>query len=196
MITHSSLFHFCWFYWFSSPFSLKNSIQQNSQTKLSYGERDYHGYRQTYESTSCQFGSIRQNKFTQQQDKLKFLLTVLKIFYTLDLELQISIPELIKWRYRCHKNGKAKASRVTYSTHSSIYCMIYKSTFPRQKIFGMCQRTNTKPKKLNTRKFLILSYFDFKFLETNHLFPQGHELQVLINKLKAIKIELLESFIV
>lgn len=42
-------------------------------------------------------------------------------------------------------------------------------------------------------KFLISSYLNFKFLESIHLLPQVHELQVLVNKLKAVKIELLES---
>lgn len=44
-------------------------------------------------------------------------------------------------------------------------------------------------KEEGTKKFLISKYFDFKVLENITYFPQIHEMQVIVNKLKAIKIE-------
>ncbi|XP_022895297.1 uncharacterized protein LOC111409482 [Olea europaea var. sylvestris] len=51
-----------------------------------------------------------------------------------------------------------------------------------------------KAEEEDTKKFLISKYFDFKFLENIPLLPQVHELQVIINKLKAVKIEISETF--
>ncbi|KAL2462050.1 Retrovirus-related Pol polyprotein from transposon TNT 1-94 [Abeliophyllum distichum] len=42
-----------------------------------------------------------------------------------------------------------------------------------------------------TKKFLISKYFDFKFLDNIHLLGQVHELQVIINKIKSMKIEII-----
>ena len=45
-----------------------------------------------------------------------------------------------------------------------------------------------------TKKFLISKYFDFKFFDEKPLLPQIHELQIIINNLRAIKIELPKPF--
>lgn len=45
-----------------------------------------------------------------------------------------------------------------------------------------------------TKKFLISKYFHFKMLDNIPLLPHVHELQDIFNKLKAMKIEIFESF--
>ncbi|GAV83526.1 UBN2 domain-containing protein, partial [Cephalotus follicularis] len=45
-----------------------------------------------------------------------------------------------------------------------------------------------------TNKCLIAKYFDFKFIDTKPLLEQVHELQVIMNKIRALKIEIPETF--
>ncbi|RVW74280.1 Retrovirus-related Pol polyprotein from transposon TNT 1-94 [Vitis vinifera] len=51
-----------------------------------------------------------------------------------------------------------------------------------------------KAEEEGTKKFLISQYIDFKFFDEKPLLPQIHELQVIVNKLKVLKIELPEAF--
>ena len=41
-----------------------------------------------------------------------------------------------------------------------------------------------------TKKFLISKYFDFKIVDAKPILPQVHELQVIVNQLRAEKIDL------
>ncbi|XP_050918467.1 uncharacterized protein LOC127135885 [Lathyrus oleraceus] len=50
-----------------------------------------------------------------------------------------------------------------------------------------------KAKEEGTKKFLISKYFDFKFIDCKPILPQVHELQVLVNKIKAVKIDIPET---
>ncbi|URE42102.1 Retrotransposon protein [Musa troglodytarum] len=49
-------------------------------------------------------------------------------------------------------------------------------------------------KEEGTKKFLISKYFDYKFVDDKPILAQVHELQVIVNQLKAKKIELPEPF--
>lgn len=51
-----------------------------------------------------------------------------------------------------------------------------------------------KAEEEGAKKFLISKYFDFKFIDNKPVLPQVHELQIIVNKLRAIKIDLLEPF--
>ena len=51
-----------------------------------------------------------------------------------------------------------------------------------------------KAEEEDTEKFLISKYFDFKMLDGKPILPQVHELQVIVNKLRAVKIELPKQF--
>lgn len=55
-------------------------------------------------------------------------------------------------------------------------------------------KSKYKVEEEGTKKFLISKYFDFKFLENIPLLSKVHELQVLVNKLKAVKIEIPKTF--
>ena len=46
----------------------------------------------------------------------------------------------------------------------------------------------------STKKILISKYFDYKFINDKPILVQVHELQVIVNQLKAEKMELLEPF--
>ena len=51
-----------------------------------------------------------------------------------------------------------------------------------------------KVEEEGTKKFLISKYIDFNFSDEKPLLPQIYELQVIVNKLKVLKIELSEAF--
>ena len=51
-----------------------------------------------------------------------------------------------------------------------------------------------KAEEEGTKKFLISKYFDFAMNDEKAILAQVHELQVIVNKLSAVKIELPETF--
>ncbi|KAK0607388.1 hypothetical protein LWI29_014193 [Acer saccharum] len=51
-----------------------------------------------------------------------------------------------------------------------------------------------KAEEQGTKKFLISKYFDFKFFDEKCLLPQIHERKIIVNNLRAVKIELPEPF--
>lgn len=51
-----------------------------------------------------------------------------------------------------------------------------------------------KAEEEGTKTFLISKYFDFKMLDSKPILAQVHELQVLVNKIKAVKIDIPEAF--
>ena len=53
-----------------------------------------------------------------------------------------------------------------------------------------------KTEKEGTDKFLILKYLEFTMVDTKSVLDQIHELQVLVTKLKELKVEISESFLV
>ncbi|GAV87921.1 UBN2_2 domain-containing protein, partial [Cephalotus follicularis] len=53
---------------------------------------------------------------------------------------------------------------------------------------------NYRAEEQGTNKYLIVKYFDFKFVDTKPLLEQVHELKVIVNKIRALKIENPETF--
>lgn len=137
--------------------------------------------------------------FTRWQDKLKFLLTTLKIFYILDPELA-PLPkptngETVAVRAERQKRQEDKpicCGHILNALSDRLYDL-YINTSSIKEIWNALEN-KYKAIEEGTKKFLILRYFDFKFLENIPLLPQIHKLQVLVNKLKAVKIENLETF--
>lgn len=113
--------------------------------------------------------------FTRWQDKLTFLLTVLKIYYNLDLELAL----LSEWTdgeiedIKSERRPPRRWTHVSWShTHCLIDCMIFTPIHPQWKKFEMHYRVSTKSKKKVTRNFLFQSFLVLSFLITFHLFPK------------------------
>ena len=51
-----------------------------------------------------------------------------------------------------------------------------------------------KAEKEGTKKFLISKYFTFKMVDDKTILIQVHELQVLANKLRTVKIDITKTF--
>ncbi|RVW46570.1 Retrovirus-related Pol polyprotein from transposon TNT 1-94 [Vitis vinifera] len=109
------------------------------------------------------------SNFTRWQDKVRFLLTTLKIFYILDPTLT-PLPE-----------------PKENDTPQVVAAM-------KKREIWEALENKYKAEEEGTKKFLISQYIDFKFFDEKPLLPQIHELQVIVNKLKVLKIELPEAF--
>ncbi|RVW58052.1 Retrovirus-related Pol polyprotein from transposon TNT 1-94 [Vitis vinifera] len=70
---------------------------------------------------------------------------------------------------------------------------LYTNTYSAREIWEALEN-KYKAEEEGTKKFLISQYIDFKFFDEKPLLPQIHELQVIVNKLKVLKIELPEAF--
>ncbi|KAL5559455.1 hypothetical protein UlMin_035666 [Ulmus minor] len=136
---------------------------------------------------------------TRWQDKLRFLFTALKIIYILDPDLP-PLPEPID-----EDTNEVKATRkqmeddelicrghILNALSDKLYDL-YTNTKSAKKIW-IALEFKYKAKEEGIKKFMIYMYFDFKFFDDKPLLPQIHELQIIVNKLKAVKIELSELF--
>ncbi|XP_058755031.1 uncharacterized protein LOC131628179 [Vicia villosa] len=104
--------------------------------------------------------------YTRWQDKMTFLLTTLKIQYVLDHDLEeILEPIVDDTDKRRERNEIWKALELKFKAEDE-----------------------------GTKRFLISKYFDFKILDSTPIIAQVHELQVLVNKIKAVKIDVPKAF--
>uniref|UniRef100_A0A2N9HCN4 CCHC-type domain-containing protein n=1 Tax=Fagus sylvatica TaxID=28930 RepID=A0A2N9HCN4_FAGSY len=111
------------------------------------------------------------SNFIRWQDKMKFLLTALKIFYVLDPNLQ-PIPDPTP-----QDTEQLKQQRIK-----------------REEDELKALETKYKTEKQGTDKFIIQKYFDFKMLDNVSVLDQVHELQVLVHKLNDLSIKIPELF--
>ena len=137
--------------------------------------------------------------FTHWQDKLKFLLTALKIYYVLDPELE-AIPAPSDKDTEDQKTARKKQQEDELICRGHILNALSGRLYdlytdnPSARDIWNALEFKYKAEEEGTKKFLISKYFDFKMLDDKPILPQVHELQVIVNKLRAVKIELSESF--
>ena len=137
--------------------------------------------------------------FTRWQDKLKFLLTALKIFYVLDPELT-PIPEPtnedsdeVKAERKKRREDELICRGHILNALSDRLYDLYTDTQSAVEIWNALE-FKYKAEEEGTKKFLISKYFDFKMVDDKPILVQVHELQVLANKLRAVKIDITETF--
>ncbi|RVW22265.1 Retrovirus-related Pol polyprotein from transposon TNT 1-94 [Vitis vinifera] len=116
------------------------------------------------------------SNFTRWQDnKVRFLLTALKIFYILDPTLAPLPEPKENDTHQVVVQGRRGRRMSSYGDLGAL-------------------ENKYKAEEEGTKKFLISQYIDFKFFDEKPLLPQIHELQVIVNKLKVLKIELPKAF--
>ncbi|XP_050918443.1 uncharacterized protein LOC127135857 [Lathyrus oleraceus] len=137
--------------------------------------------------------------YTRWQDKITFLLTALKIQYVLDPDLE-TIPEPtendtdeVKKERRKRKEDELLCRGHILNTLSDRLYDLYTNTASTKKIWNALE-FKFKAEEEGMKKFLISKYFDFKMLDSKLILAQVHELQVLVNKIKAVKIDIPEAF--
>lgn len=133
--------------------------------------------------------------FIWWQDRLKFLLIALKIFYMLKPSMA-SICEPSE-EVRAEERKDKRTNWFVEVTFLMPFLIIYTISAPPPLWAKEIRKSLEKKYKVEeegTEKFLILKYFNFKMHDSVSLLPQVHELQVIVNKMNVVKIEFLESF--
>jgi hypothetical protein len=137
--------------------------------------------------------------FTRWQDKMKFLLTALKIFYVLDPSLN-SLPDptpedtdaVKAERKKREEDELVCRGHILNTLSDRLYDLFTAIESPRE-IWNALE-AKYKTEKIGTDKFLILKYFEFKMVDNLSVLDQMHELQILVNKLRGLSIKIPESF--
>ncbi|RVW95654.1 hypothetical protein CK203_031529 [Vitis vinifera] len=139
------------------------------------------------------------SNFTKWQDKVRFLLTALKIFYILDPTLaplpepkENDKPQVVAARKKREEDELICRGHILNTLSDRLYDL-YTNTYSAREIWEALEN-KYKAEEEGTKNFLISQYIDFKFFDEKPLLPQIHELQVIVNKLKVLKIELPEAF--
>lgn len=137
--------------------------------------------------------------FTRWKGKLFFLLTVLKIAYVLDPKLE-AIPEpkeddneTVKEQRKKREEDELVCRGHILNTLSDRLYDLYNSMQSPREIWNALEY-KYKTEKEGTDKFLILKYFEFKISDNQTVLDQVHELQILVTKLRELKVEISESF--
>ncbi|KAJ9687220.1 hypothetical protein PVL29_015897 [Vitis rotundifolia] len=139
------------------------------------------------------------SNFTRWQDKVRFILTALKIFYILDPTLaplpepkENDTPQVVAARKKREEDELICRGHILNALSDRLYDL-YTNTNSAREIWEALEN-KYKVEEEGTKKFLISQYIDFKFFDEKPLLPQIHELQVIVNKLKVLKIELPKAF--
>ncbi|RVW72568.1 hypothetical protein CK203_060076 [Vitis vinifera] len=139
------------------------------------------------------------SNFTRWQDKVRFLLTALKIFYILDPTLaplpepkENDTPQVVAARKKREEDELICRGHILNALSDRLYDL-YTNTYSAREIWEALEN-KYKVEEEGTKKFLISQYIDFKFFYEKPLLPQIHESQVIVNKLKVLKIKLPEAF--
>ncbi|RVW81286.1 Retrovirus-related Pol polyprotein from transposon TNT 1-94 [Vitis vinifera] len=139
------------------------------------------------------------SNFTRWQDKVRFLLTTLKIFYILDPILapllepkENDTPQVVAARKKREEDELICRDHILNALSDRLYDL-YTNTNSAREIWEALEN-KYKAEEKGTKKFLISQYIDFKFFDEKPLLPQIHELQVIVNKLKVLKIKLPKAF--
>ncbi|XP_024019083.1 uncharacterized protein LOC112090921 [Morus notabilis] len=137
--------------------------------------------------------------FTCWKGKLFFVLTVLKIAYVLDPKLE-PLPELkeddfeeLKTTRKKRGDDEIMCRGHILNTLSDRLYDLYNSMESPVKIWNALEY-KYKTEKEGMDKFLILKFLEYVMVDTKSVLDQIHELQVIITKLRELKVEISESF--
>ena len=137
--------------------------------------------------------------FSQWKDKMKFLLTALKLFYVLDSNLMPFPPtsdedtDEIKAQRKKREEDELICKGHILNTLSDRFYDLYTSMKSPNEIWNAL-KAKYKTEKVGTNKFIIQKYFDYKMLDNVSVLDRVHELQILVNKFCNLLINIPESF--
>ena len=137
--------------------------------------------------------------FSRWKDKMKFLLTALKLFYVLDPNLMPfphasdeDIDEIKAQRKKWVEDELICRGHILNTLSDHLYDLYTSMKSPKE-IWNTLE-AKYKTEKIGTNKFIIQKYFDYKMLDNVSVLDQVHELQILVNKLRDLSINIPESF--
>uniref|UniRef100_A0A2N9IJF8 CCHC-type domain-containing protein n=1 Tax=Fagus sylvatica TaxID=28930 RepID=A0A2N9IJF8_FAGSY len=136
--------------------------------------------------------------FTRWKDKLMFLLTTLKIAYVLDPNLS-KLPEptdndsdQLKAEHKKREEDEVVCRGHILNTPSNRLYDLFTSMKSLKEIWEALE-FKYKIEKQGPDKFLIMKYFEFAMVDNISVMNQVHELQVLVNKLRDLKVVVAEN---
>ncbi|GAV87666.1 UBN2_2 domain-containing protein [Cephalotus follicularis] len=145
------------------------------------------------------------NNYTSWKNKMLFLLTALKISYSLE-----PIPEELAANDDCTQPSAWEIEHIKIKSkkreEDELLCRGHILNTLSDRLYDLFTGMQTakeiwyalefkyKTEEQGTNKHLIAKYFDFKMIDTKPLLEQVHELQVLVNKIWALKIDIPETF--
>ena len=140
-----------------------------------------------------------ETNFPRWKDKMKFLLTALKLFYVLDQNL-IPFPTVsdedtneIKTQIKKRDEDELICRGHILNTLSNRLYDLYTSMKSSREIWNALE-AKYKTETIGSNKFIIQKYFDYKILDNISVLDQVHELHIMVNKLRDLSINILESF--
>ncbi|KAK3005658.1 hypothetical protein RJ639_016028 [Escallonia herrerae] len=149
------------------------------------------------------------NNYARWKDKIMFLLSALRISYILDPELSPApeeprtsaegVPPDVEEFERVKKERKKREEdELLCRGHilnglSNCLCDLFTEIKSARDIWSALDY-KYKAKEEGTNKYLIAQYFDFVMVDDKLVLEQVHALQVIVNKIRALKISLPELF--
>ena len=121
--------------------------------------------------------------FSRWKDKMKFLLTALKLFYVLDPNLMLFPPARdedtneIKAQRKKREEDELICRGHILNTLSDRLNDLYTSMKLSKEIWNALE-AKYKTEKVGTNKFIIQKYFDYKMLDNVSVLDQVHVLQI------------------
>ena len=122
-----------------------------------------------------------ETNFSRWKDKMKFLLTTLKLFYVLDPNL-MSFPTVsnedtdeIKAQRKKQEEDELICRGHILNTLSDRLYDLYTSMNSPKEIWNTLE-VKYKTEKVGTNKFIIQKYFDYKMVDNISILDQVHEL--------------------
>ncbi|KAK3003720.1 hypothetical protein RJ639_019326 [Escallonia herrerae] len=149
------------------------------------------------------------NNYARWKDKMMFLLTTLRISYILDPELWPPSEEprtsaegvppdaeeferVKKERKKCEEDELMCRGHILNGLLDRLYDLFTEIKYARDIWSALDYKY--KAEEEGTNKYLIAQYFDFVMADDKPVLEQVHALQVIVNKIRALKISLPESF--
>ena len=136
--------------------------------------------------------------FTRWKDNMMFLLTALKISYILNPALtDLSPPnsdedeQTKKDRSKCEEDELLYRGHILKNLSDRLYDP-FTSVKTAKEIWSALEFKYNNEKE-GVEKFLTMKYFEFSMVDNVYVMDQVHELQILVSKLKDVKVEVPES---
>ena len=124
---------------------------------------------------------------------------MLKITYVLDPKLE-PLPKLkeddfeeLKAARKKREDNEVMCEGHILNTHSDRLYDLYNSMESAVEIWNALEY-KYKTEKEGTYKFFILKYLEFVIVDTKSILDQIHELQVIVTKLREVKLNISKSF--
>ncbi|KAJ9565836.1 hypothetical protein OSB04_001802 [Centaurea solstitialis] len=144
--------------------------------------------------------------YTRWVEKVKFLLMFLKLYYILDPNLppipenpipaegqqpdQRAISDLEKQRLLRKEAEALCLGHIKNTLTDRLFDLYSPITDPRE----LWKALEQKYKTHEEGKYLVFKYLEFQMVDDKPIMEQVHELQVLVNKLNALSIPIVELF--